>query len=469
MNLRTLTHTLNLTRRLNMNNRLLLSVATAMTLTGNITLAAPFGTFDPRSLAMGGTGVASGTGANASFYNPALLANELRVIVEFPVIGFQVADPDELVSDLEEFQNGSELNDLESAVRNFNLNPTRGNATGVTDNMITTSDKVATFSNRPLEGALFGGTTVAIPGESYGMAFYLAGQASGGGQLEYKDAQTVTDLTNELNSAFDLQEQWDTLTPQQRQDQLTALVTNSKYIQVVPDGSGQLTISLNEGAVKPQSEIQSRAVLATEFGFSYARNFEFQFGELAIGVTPKFQKITTIDYEADVDTDPNNVNIEDYMESSSAFNIDIGVAKRYGNGVTTGLVLKNLIPQSFRTVNVTGRGDIEQKPQLRFGAAHAKKWNPVLSSVLAMDLDITENSAGFDDKSRVLGLGAELDLYSTVQLRLGYRSDLSSDSYADAITAGLGISPFGVHMDLALSASPNLAQAYGGLQFGFRY
>ncbi|HFC54222.1 MAG TPA: hypothetical protein ENJ43_07285, partial [Gammaproteobacteria bacterium] len=69
-----------------------------MALTSNIALAAPFGTFDPRSLAMGGTGVASGTGANASFYNPALLANEQRVIVEFPIIGFQVADPDELVS-----------------------------------------------------------------------------------------------------------------------------------------------------------------------------------------------------------------------------------------------------------------------------------------------------------------------------------------------------------------------------------
>ena len=452
-----------------MKNRLLLSATTAIALTGNIALAAPFGTFDPRSLAMGGTGVASGTGANASFYNPALLANEHRVIVEFPIIGFQVADPDELVSDLDEFQNGTELNNLTSAVNNFNQTPDTLRKDAVINSMRAANTKVATFSNRPLEGALFGGTTVAIPGESYGMAFYLAGQASGGGQLEYKDAQTVTDLTNELDSAFDLLDQWDTLTPQQRENQLTALVTNSKYIQVAPDGSGQLTISLNQDAVKPQSEIQSRAVIATEIGFSYARNFEFQFGELAIGVTPKFQKITTIDYKADVDTDPNNVNIEDYMEGSSAFNIDIGVAKHYANGVTTGLVLKNLIPQSFSTVNVTGRGDIDQKPQLRFGAAHAKKWNQVVSSVLAIDLDITENSAGFDDKSRVLGLGAELDLYSTVQLRFGYRSDLGSDSYADAITAGLGVSPFGVHMDLALSASPNLEQAYGGLQFGFRY
>ncbi|NOY62741.1 MAG: conjugal transfer protein TraF, partial [Gammaproteobacteria bacterium] len=36
--------------------------------------AAPFISMDPRSLGMGGTGVASGNSANASFVNPALLA-----------------------------------------------------------------------------------------------------------------------------------------------------------------------------------------------------------------------------------------------------------------------------------------------------------------------------------------------------------------------------------------------------------
>ena len=420
-------------------------------------------------MAMGGTGVASGTGANASFYNPALLAKNKQFHLELPIIGFNVADPDELVSDLDAFRNGSELNALESAVEAFNLAPTRNNATGVTNSMVATSNKVETFSNRPLEGTLFGGATVAVPGETYGMAFHVAGQATGGGQLEYRDAQTVIDLTNELNDALDLQEQWDTLTPQQRSDRLTALLSNSKFIQVAPDGNGQLAISLNENAVKPRSEIQSRALITTEVGFSYARSFKSRFGELAVGVTPKFQKIATIDYKADVDTDPYDVNIEDYVENSSTFNIDIGVAKRYGNGVTTGLVLKNLIPQRFATVNVTGKGDIEQKPQLRFGAAHAKKWNPALRSELAMDLDLTENSAGFDDKSRVLGIGAELDLYSTVQLRLGYRRDLGSDSYADNVTAGFGLSPFGLHLDIALSASPNLDQVNGGLQLGFRY
>ena len=37
-------------------------------------LAAPFGSFDARSVGMGGAGVAAGTIGNAAFFNPAMLA-----------------------------------------------------------------------------------------------------------------------------------------------------------------------------------------------------------------------------------------------------------------------------------------------------------------------------------------------------------------------------------------------------------
>ncbi len=458
-----------------MNSRTLLTTAVTMALTGNIVLAAPFGTFDPRSMAMGGTGVASGTGANASFYNPALLANENKVNVEFPIMGLRVADPDELITDLDEFQDGNELTNLENAVSAFNITPATAEKDAVIANMRTTNDKVETFSGRPLEAEFFAGTSVSIPGNGFGMAFHLSGLAAGGGQLAYKDAETVNDLTNELDEIFGIQTSLndavaanDTTGITSALNDLQNFVDNSKFVDVTRIGN-QIDISLNEDAVKPRSEIQTRAIASTEIGFSYARNFDFKFGGLAIGVTPKFQKITTVDFRADVDTDPDTVDIENYTETSSTFNIDVGVAKHYGNGVTTGVVLKNLLPQSFKTVNVTGRGNIKQKPQLRFGAAHAKNWNPVVSTIVALDLDLTENDAGFDDKSRVLGIGAELDLYSTTQLRVGYRTDLSSNSYADTVTAGLGVSPFGVHFDLAVSTSPNLEQAYGGIQFGFRY
>ena len=40
--------------------------------------AAPFGIYDPRSLAMGGVGVTMATARNANFYNPAMLSASAR-------------------------------------------------------------------------------------------------------------------------------------------------------------------------------------------------------------------------------------------------------------------------------------------------------------------------------------------------------------------------------------------------------
>ncbi len=450
-------------------------IAGAMALAGNMALAAPFGTFDPRSMAMGGTGVASGTGANASFYNPALLANEQKWHIEFPVVGLRAADPDELLSELEKFQNDGELTTLESAVSAFNNNPGFEEKEAVISGMRKANARVETFSGKPLEGDFFAGSVVAIPGNGSGMALHISGSAAGSGQLVYKDAETVNDLTRELDEIFDIQAALrDAISANDNEAAASALreldsfISRSQFVNASTIND-DIVISLNEDATKPRSEILTRAIASAEIGFSYARSFDFGSGKLAIGITPKFQKITTVDFKADVDTDPDTIAIENYREDSSSFNLDIGVSKHYNNGVTTGIVAKNLVSQRFRTANVTGRGDIEQKPQLRFGAAHAKNWNPAIGTTVALDVDITENEVAFDGKSRQLGVGAELDFYSTVQLRMGYRTDLGAENHADTLTAGLGISPFGMHIDLAISASANLEQAYGGIQFGLRY
>ncbi len=450
-----------------MHNRSLLTAAVIMALSGNVALAAPFGSFDPRSMAMGGTGVASGTGANASFYNPALLAKNKQFHLELPVIGFNIADPDELIKDLDDFQNGNELTALDSAVTNFNLNPNSANAQTVVNSMSDVNNIVKTFSNRALEGSLFGGSVVSFSTENWGMAVQLSGMAAGGAQLDYRDAQTVDTLNSELTQLITLQDAVTNATTNAERiaalQDLQDFAASSQFVQYDPISQTATITNVN-----PESELQTRAIAVAEVGISLARNFEFSFGEISIGVTPKYMQVSTIDYVANVRS--AEFNIDTNKVDSSAFNIDVGVAKRYDNGVTTGLVVKNLIPQSFRTANTTGMGDIDLKPQVRFGVAHSASWNSIASSTLALDLDITENEpVGFDQKTRYLGVGTELDLYRTAQLRVGYKKNLSDGSYADTVTAGFGLSPFGLHLDLALAASPNLEQVAGGLQLGFRY
>lgn len=49
------------------------AVALALVCGVSAVQAAPFGVFDPRSMAMGWTGVSSGTGGNAAYFNPAFV------------------------------------------------------------------------------------------------------------------------------------------------------------------------------------------------------------------------------------------------------------------------------------------------------------------------------------------------------------------------------------------------------------
>ena len=85
----------------------------------------------------------------------------------------------------------------------------------------------------------------------------------------------------------------------------------------------------------------------------------------------------------------------------------------------------------------------------------------------ALDLDLTKNKAtGFDVPSQYISLGAELNAWNLFQFRLGYRHNIS-DSNTDSAALGLGLSPFGIHLDLAVVGSDK--EVGVGLQTGFRF
>ena len=66
-------------------------------------LALPFASFDPRSMAMGGTGVAVGDPSTAPFFNPAMLTASdpsKKYSIEFPIIGATLYDPGNMHTNL---------------------------------------------------------------------------------------------------------------------------------------------------------------------------------------------------------------------------------------------------------------------------------------------------------------------------------------------------------------------------------
>ena len=88
-----------------------------------------------------------------------------------------------------------------------------------------------------------------------------------------------------------------------------------------------------------------------------------------------------------------------------------------------------------------------------------------LKPKLAMDLDLTENEpTAFEDPTRYFGFGAEIDLFRTIQLRGGYRTNLSGTDQ-EVVSIGIGFSPLVVHFDLAVMANPNDPEKEAGAAF----
>jgi hypothetical protein len=194
-----------------------------------------------------------------------------------------------------------------------------------------------------------------------------------------------------------------------------------------------------------------------EFGVSAARNFEYMGETFSIGVTPKLQSLTIFEdtltlnnAEEKIGDDPQayfTSNTKSYITG----NIDIGGAMTWDDvlrgDITAGLVIKDLIPQTFKSE--TG-SEVSIGPKMRVGGAHVTRW-----STLAVDLDITENQPlKYGAPTRYLALGAEFNAYNWFKLRAGYRNNLSLED-SHVVSTGLGLTPWGVGLDLSVWAKPS--------------
>ncbi|PCJ09211.1 MAG: hypothetical protein COB10_11515, partial [Planctomycetota bacterium] len=194
-------------------------------------------------------------------------------------------------------------------------------------------------------------------------------------------------------------------------------------------------------------------------------------GDFACGVTPKFVRARIFDYSASaLSADVSDFDVTDYQTDYENFNIDIGFARETADGWIIGMVGKNLIEQKYKgyrrdpvtqVIEPTGNV-ITISPTIQVGAARQEEWGTV-----AVDFDLQETE-GFNGLpgSQYLSTGVELDPWGWGQVRAGYRANLS-DSERSVLSAGIGISPFGIHVDLAVAGNKNELGA--AAQFGFRF
>jgi len=410
--------------------------------------AAPFSSFEPRSFGMGGTGVASGTSANAGFFNPSLLAaahEKEDFSLEFPIMGGRIADSDDLIDTIDDFDASNYIDAFDTVRETINAAITASDATALNaarQSMIdATNDLIAgfeKFNNKALIAEFEAGLMIGIPSQKLGASLYLRGWVVGGTKTVISPADLST-----LQAISDSLADLDTFDP---------LIDDPLF----------------------ESVLDVRFAGISEVGLSLAREFSIAGHDVAIGITPKYITIKTYDFRIGDESDPTTVSLDEAeidlgngQVDDSAVDFDIGIAKDFGNGWKVGLVAKNVIGQAFETA----RGNLfELKPQYRAGVSHQTEWTTV-----AFDLDLVENDPiikdkdsglGFDKETQYAAIGAEFDVWDTVQLRAGYRHNMS-DSDTSVVTAGFGLSPFGVHLDVA--GAINDDEKAVSAQLGFRF
>jgi hypothetical protein len=383
-------------------------------------------------MAMGGAGVAVATPDAAPLFNPALLSiskESDKFSIILPTVGVRVADPENLRDDIDNFQNGNYINNLQTAVDNLNSSTAltvQANAAIVGTKLTAVSNQLTLLSNKPISVDGGAATVVALPSKKIGAAFYINGTAAAGGVFQYKDKTQIDDLITQTNLCA------------------ADAVANAASCNTVKAFN---TNSLTSG-------IHVKGVTLGEAGISLSHEFQFSNHNVALGITPKIVKAQLFDSTILVkDSNQSDFNSSDNVADYNFVNFDLGAAKIYDNGWSTGLVVKNIIPQSldFKYKQVPTGESLKLSPLARIGVAHTNSW-----ATVAIDMDLTHNNpAGLEQPTQYLAVGGELNAWNWAQLRAGYRVDLV-DSTRNVTSVGLGFSPFGVvHVDLAVASNAN--------------
>lgn len=403
--------------------------------------AVPFGTFDPRSLAMGGSGVATAPAHSAAFYNPALLAqfdhdeDEGRnSVFILPAISARVSDT---IEEVVQFQDQDYDEQLRRAIADFQAAGNVTNAQAVLDASLALQDGLTQIASGPLGVDGNAAFVLAIPSFRQGGAFVFSKRAVGDGSL-FKTAED-----EQLLDAY--------------VDTMTFVVsggTEGAPSPLVLDGNGQLV----DQTANLTSSASAAAISMTELGLSMAGEFTIFKQKFALGITPKFINVETYATEANA-----NDKLDENRDFGNRWEVtaDIGIAKNIAEVWNVGLVVKNVVPHRY-TTNINT--EIRIDPQVRAGVAYNAGWG-----ILALDLDVVENKAvGAGDSTQNLSLGAEWDLYFA-KIRGGYNYNFSASGEAKKglLSIGMQIRPFGMLLDVAYADSG--IERAAALQTGFNF
>ena len=211
------------------------------------------------------------------------------------------------------------------------------------------------------------------------------------------------------------------------------------------------TISDPNSSSADLEDLDSEAVLIaaqrTEFGATIA--VEGALGSspdaprLSFGMTPKVQWIETYNYAAGVDEfeDGNalgDLQDEQYRRSSSAFNLDFGVAAELQKGAVVGLAVRDVFREDHPMAATGGREfSYRVQPRTTLGVAVQRAG---LGFAADVDSRARAASAARPPASSSAWASRRTSSARRAELRAGFAHDFE-DGQSDLLSFGLGLSP----------------------------
>ena len=363
------------------------------------------------------------------------------------------------------------------------------------------ADDVDDLNNKALRVNVGANVAIAIPSKKFSLALSTGAQVVFSGRI--KDLENDTEKMRNyatasnlyLDKVIDVQQNLDALialkdsgtaTAQELVDASSALNSAQSELSGFNYGGSSTaeddgdTIIFSGGEIADlendlNARVQMIGVGIADIGLTASRIFNIKEHNISFGITPKLQKISIFDYTQDLDSE-EEFNSDDFTENQedySAFNIDLGAAYQFGTEKQwqAGLVIKNLIGNDYESAEYKSTNGVDGaivtiSPMMRAGVSHRTSWTKV-----AFDLDLTENDpVAFEDPTQYAAIGAELNVWRIVQLRAGYRANLAG-SDQDVMTAGIGLSPGAVHLDIGVMANTSDIENEAGiaLEFGVEF
>ena len=485
--------------------------------------AVSFLTFDPRSMAMGGAVIAIARPYNASLYNPALVLPTDRETdwhyFTRPYVGARLIDRDNFLDALDHYidNNAEQVFDERLAAAKAHYKAGTLNSTllrNTADAARQWQQDVSQLSNKPLRISKSEGLSLSLNGEGNAWGghfrnYFVLGSTIDIAPIDLTRISQAVDLigliadivdqtkgTRDLAQALDLGHLEDLIIEavdtQQVSEELEsyydlpsvqAFVESSlelgrllqsldayldldgfvtqlqdpNSLEEFPDLSDYLRYQIPESF---ESTVSVQGADIDETSISYAFRV-FGSPKLQLGVNIKHLRITTIDLSKPIgEFQMNDYKAPEHQLEHHAFNADLGVFYQYNHALSLGAVIKNILPDDYRTV----RGNpIQYRPLLRIGASYVHS-----SFRFAADLDLTKNDPlGFDPNKQYLSLGVEYLIWQNTALRVGARTNLVTGTSVPSL--GLGVGSYSAHLDLAVTQSDTNDELGAALQLGFRF